>query len=349
MVILKEPVWKSSKDDQQHNAARDGEYGLRLGTYLDDVGTGVDLSFYYANYHSKAPYVRLKGMQNQFAGDYYGLFRATVTDNHGFYNGSALDSLKTSLTTTGGDTLYTAIKDVAYGGTVCSAVFGGPAGASTINALTGSSLTKYTITDQQKALYMSRTFGTSIAGEKALIHNSAACSATADGADTASGGGGTLNDTNFALEVTAAGILAAITPLNNLSYQFIYPEDNKILGASFSTNVGATTVQGEFSYRPDFPLATPASSQINQMSDASGATQMLNWVAYTGLNALGTNTSRDLTGDAVDATGDQLQAILWATQTAYDAALGSGTAYENAVRDFRRSLFRHFKCNSNGR
>ena len=212
-----------------------------------------------------------------------------------------------------------------------------PAGASTINALTGSSLTKYTITDQQKALYMSRTFGTSIAGEKALIHNSAACSATADGADTASGGGGTLNDTNFALEVTAAGILAAITPLNNLSYQFIYPEDNKILGASFSTNVGATTVQGEFSYRPDFPLATPASSQINQMSDASGATQMLNWVAYTGLNALGTNTSRDLTGDAVDATGDQLQAILWATQTAYDAALGSGTAYENAVRDFRRS------------
>ena len=327
------------KDSQQHIYARDGgEYGLRLGTYLDDVGTGVDVSFYYANYHSKAPYVRIKGMQNQFAGDYYGLIRATVTDNFGFYAANpATAALAGSLTATGGDTLYTAIKDVAYGGTVCSAVFGGPAGATTINALTGSSLTKYTITDQQKALYMARTFGTSIDGEKALIHNSAACSATADGADAASGGGGTLNDTNFALEVTAAGILAAITPLNNMTYQFIYPEDNKILGASFSTNVGSTTLQGEFSYRPDFPLATPASSQINQMSDASGATQMLNWVAYTGINALGTNTSRGLTGDATDATGDQLQAILWATQTGYDAALGSGTAYENAVRDFRRS------------
>ena len=82
-----------------------------------------------------------------------------------------------------------------------------------------------------------------------------------------------------------------------MQYQFIYPEDNQIIGASFSTNVGATTVQGEVALRPDFPLATPASSQINQIADASGATQVLNWLAYTGINGLGTNTSRDLTGD----------------------------------------------------
>ena len=38
----------------KHVYAEDGgEYGFRVGTYLDDVGTGVDLSFYYANYHSK--------------------------------------------------------------------------------------------------------------------------------------------------------------------------------------------------------------------------------------------------------------------------------------------------------
>ncbi len=324
--------------DQKHVYADDGgEYGLRFGTYLDDVGTGVDLNFYFANYHSKAPYVRFEGLQNGFAGDYYALFRATVTDNFNFYTPTALAAFENSLETNGGDLLYTAIKDVAYGGTICSAVFAGAAGSTTLNALTGGSLTKYTISDQQKALYMDRTFGTDITGERAKVHNSMVCKLTADGADTASGGGGTANDANFAAELTAATVLAAITPLNNLRYQFIYPEDNQILGASFSTNVGATTVQGEFSYRPDFPLATPASSQINQMSDATGATQMLNWLAYTGLNGLGTNTSRGLATDATDATGDQLQAILWATQTAYDAALSDGNAYENAVRDFKRS------------
>ena len=46
--------------------------------------------------------------------------------------------------------------------------------------------------------------------KKALVHNSAVCSATADGADLASGGGGGLNDTNFALEITGVGVLAAI-------------------------------------------------------------------------------------------------------------------------------------------
>ena len=41
-------------DAQKHVYADDGgEWGIRLGTYLDDVGTGVDFS-YYANYHSKA-------------------------------------------------------------------------------------------------------------------------------------------------------------------------------------------------------------------------------------------------------------------------------------------------------
>ena len=327
-------------DAQKHVYADDGgEWGVRVGTYLDDVGTGVDLSFYYANYHSKAPYVRIKGMKNMFAGDYYALMRATVTDHFGFYDFGGLSALAGSLETNGGDTLYTAIKDVAYGGTICSAVFGGSAGVTTMQALTGdTSITKLTITDQHKALYMDRTFGTSIDGEKTLVHNSAVCNATANGADAASGGGdGTLNDVNFALEITGVGVLAAITPLNNATYQFIYPEDNQIFGASFSTNVGSTTVQGEVSYRPDFPLATPASSQINQIADASGATQMLNWVAYTGLNALGTNTNRGLTGDTTNATEDGVQALLFATKAGTDLALGDANGYTNAVRDFKRS------------
>ena len=81
-----------------------GEYGIRLGTYLDDVGTGVDLNFYYANYHSKQPYVRFTGQGNMFAGDYCALYRAVVSDNFNLYNGTALDGSFRS--TTAGDTLY---------------------------------------------------------------------------------------------------------------------------------------------------------------------------------------------------------------------------------------------------
>ena len=70
-------------------------------------------------------------------------------------------------------------------------------------------------------------------------------------------------------------LAAAVTPLNYARYQFIYPEDNQVFGMSFNTNVGGTTVQGEIAYRPDFPLATSAGDQINQIADASGTTLAL--------------------------------------------------------------------------
>ena len=78
--------------------------------------------------------------------------RATVTDNFNFYAGGPLNALDGALRASGGDTLYTAMKDSAYGGTICSAVIGGAVGASTLNALSGGalSLTKYSISDQQK-------------------------------------------------------------------------------------------------------------------------------------------------------------------------------------------------------
>ena len=70
-------------------------------------------------------------------------------------------------------------------------------------------------------------------------------------------------------------LAAAVTPLNYSRYQFIYPEDLQVFGMSFNTNVGGTTVQGEIAYRPDFPLATAAGDQINQIADASGTTLAL--------------------------------------------------------------------------
>ena len=327
-------------DAQKHVYAEDGgEYGVRISTYLDDVGNGVDLNFYAANYHSKAPYIRIKGMANVLAGDYYGLYTAAVTDSldigdagwNGAFTGNA-----------GGQALIKALEDTGYGSTICSAVVAGAVGAATLGAsgvttAAGVALNKYNITDQQKALYMDRAFGTDLtaSGEKSLVHNSTTCKGTIDAIDAATNG--SANDVNLAALGTGAIVLAAITPINNASYQFIYPEDNKIIGASFSTNAGPTTVQAEVAYRMDFPLATPAGSQVNQMMDANGGTQMLNWLAFTGLNGLGTNTSSGANNAAADATGDALQAALYTQYATVNTVAGSANAYANGLRDFKRS------------
>ena len=47
------------------------------------------------------------------------------------------------------------------------------------------------------------------------------------------------------------------------------------MGVSFNTNVEGTTVQGELTYRPNYPLATLTGDQINSIGDASGATAAL--------------------------------------------------------------------------
>ena len=46
-----------------------GEYGIRLGTYLDDVGTGVDLNFIMLIITVNA--LRKVTGRELFAGDYY--------------------------------------------------------------------------------------------------------------------------------------------------------------------------------------------------------------------------------------------------------------------------------------
>ena len=45
----------------------DGQFGIKFGKYFDDIGTGVDAQFYYANYHSKLPYIRLVGKGGMLA------------------------------------------------------------------------------------------------------------------------------------------------------------------------------------------------------------------------------------------------------------------------------------------
>ena len=107
-------------------------------------------------------------------------------------------------------------------------------------------------------------YKTVIDGE--LVHDPSTC----DAANTI--GGVEYQPIFLSLTPTLA---AAVTPLNYSRYQFIYPEDLQVFGMSFNTNVGGTTVQGEIAYRPDFPLATSAGDQINQIADASGTTLAL--------------------------------------------------------------------------
>ena len=67
--------------EQKYSAAKDdGQWGIRASTYIDNIGSGVDLGFYYANYHSKTPYIQMMGKTGVLAGDIIGAFTAVSTD-----------------------------------------------------------------------------------------------------------------------------------------------------------------------------------------------------------------------------------------------------------------------------
>ena len=131
------------------------------------------------------------------------------------------------------------------------------------------------------------------------------------------------------LNGTGARLFAAVTPINMITYQGIFPEDNQIFAASFSTNIGATTVQGELAYRPDFPLATDASDQINQLNDKNGANDALNFTAIAGADAAAANAAVGSAG-----SGD----VLAATATGVQTALGlPDDTWYTLVANFERS------------
>ena len=345
-------------DDGKYKKARDdGQFGLKLTSYIDSAG-GIDLSFYFANYHSKVPYLRIKGQKGLFAGDLYGLYSAAVFDHldnnysplSAFTTGGAYNQAFTS--NAFGQNLVKSIQEVAYSSSICNAAMGKALAATYSGGATG---TKYTTTAQERAAWANVYMSTDVGG-KSKSHDPSKCSAFAtaanavdptvnplhnanwralgsnEGHDTTGG----AKDTHLALMGTGASILAAITPINYYEYDFIFPEDNTIFGTSFSTVVEGTVVQGEISFRPDFPLATPGGSQVNQLNDASGATQMLNWVAFNGLDAIATTAAY-----TSDATADGLQVTLGSQVLANGGAYSGGAAttesYTQALRDFKRS------------
>ena len=63
-------------DQRYKYASDDGQYGIAARTYIDNIGTGVDLGFYYANYHSKVPYIQMVGKGGVLSGDHVGAYIA---------------------------------------------------------------------------------------------------------------------------------------------------------------------------------------------------------------------------------------------------------------------------------
>ena len=255
--------------EQKYAAAKDdGQWGIRASTYIDNIGTGVDLGFYYANYHSKVPYIQFMGKTGVLAGDIIGAFTAVSTDFLGQdgSNANQIDNSFHSAATEGVGaagalavgSLMVPYVNGAYGAAVC-----GGLGAALANSTVSVG---NTIDDEfSKLVYQNVTYKTVI-DDVGVAHDPSTCNAA-----------NTLSGTEYMpifLSLTPT-LAAAVTPLNYAEYQFIYPEDNQIFGLSFSTNVSGTVVQGEVSYRPDFPLATSTSDQINQIADASGTTLAL--------------------------------------------------------------------------
>ena len=243
-------------DQKFVQAKDDGQWGVRASTYLDDVGTGVDLGFYYANYHSKVPYFRAKGKTGVLGGDIIGAFTHIFADFSGAGGDAASDlDLNRALNTdeTPANGILIPLLNGAFG-SVCSGL-----GATLGNASAGVGAAANS--QDLKNLYANARFKKLVDGSP--VHDPTTCT-TVNGA--------TFQNIFTSLTPTLA---AAVTPLNYARYDFIYPEDIQVFGMSFNTNVDGTTIQGEVSFRPDFPLATGSGDQINQIADASGTTLAL--------------------------------------------------------------------------
>ncbi len=257
----------------------DDQYGFALRKYLPDVGTGVDLGFYFTQYDSKVPYLRYKGQQGIHAGDLFGAFNiagasgatlAAYLANAGNFEGTgavAFDATETA----GKAAMASVMGDLTYGAGACGAYMN----PHLVNALYDdgrgtSSSTLYT--SEEKANALDAFLYTEIGGE--LYFDSSKCATLADP--------GVYN--RAATLAGAAALLgAAITPLNLAEYEFIYPENNRAFGVSMNTNVGSTMVNAELTFRPDFPLHTAPADQGQQLSDASGATMLLTMGVVQGM------------------------------------------------------------------
>ena len=297
-------------------AKDDGQFGLSYRTYLDDIGDGLDLGFYYSNYHSKVPYFQAVGAAGILAGDFIGMYSQAatgyITDVSGGADLSVLTAnvpdILVNNTATARDYAALALLNGAMSSGVCGA-FTALGLATPIFGTTAAD----GITHQaNRAATSTMVYGADLgaAYNNLIAFDASRCDAGGDAAAA----------TTLAFITFGSTILPAITPLNEATYQFVYPEDMEIMGASFNTNVGGTMINGELTMRPNFPLATSSSDQINAIGDASGATAAL---AMFGAESYGTNAAK-ITQIAT------MKGIV-------NAVMGSSSAYDNLLIGTRRS------------
>ena len=281
----------------------DDQYGLALRTYLDDVGSGVELGFYFTQYDSKVPYLRYKGQQGVYAGDLFGAFQlaASGTKLADRLSGAATGfELTGNVTMTDAETagltaITQALGDLTFSSGACGAYMN-PHLANEIYAKGTSS--NFLYTSEEKANALDAHLYTLINGE--LYFDSKKCATQA-----------TVHSRVTTLQGAAALLGAAVTPLNMAEYEFIYPENLQAMGISMNTNIGPTMVNAELTYRPDFPLHTAPADQGQQLSDAAGTTQLLIMGVAQGIYAADTtmalalNSYRTGTGDS-DATREEM-------------------------------------------
>jgi hypothetical protein len=286
----------------------DGEdqYGFALRTYLDDVGTGVDLGFYFTQYDSKVPYLRYKGQRGIYAGDLFGAFQLAAS---GDKLAARLDSTAVGFTTTPSVTMTAAetaavaqvvsgLGNVSFNSGACGAYMN----PHLANAIYGKGkTTNFAYTSEEKANALDAFLYTDINGK--LYFDSSKCVTQAG-----------LRGRVATLQGAGALLGAAVFPLNMAEYEFIYPENNIALGMSMNTNVGSTTVQAELTYRPDFPLHTSPSDQGQQLSDAAGSTMLLTMGVIQGAYGVDNTLSTSLAayragnGDATATREDMITA-----------------------------------------
>lgn len=102
-------------------AKDDGQYGINLSGYLDDVGTGVEWGLYFNNSHSNAPRVRFLTIADGYSTDAYALFAALSSSLVDYTD----DNSDTPATEAVVDQLETYLGGISYGKTICEALITG--------------------------------------------------------------------------------------------------------------------------------------------------------------------------------------------------------------------------------
>jgi len=283
------------------------------------------------------PYIQFNMPGNVFAGDILGAYLLASADFSGSLSGVAGPDTRSgydqpgSYEYAGTQAVHQALSNAALSSGLCSAIM-----KASLRGVTGSVFSS--ANNSMRDNFMIQSWFTDEFANGDRAHDASECHAMiatlANGAgaaaEAAAPGTGTATTaaTKSALIAgligTGARLFAAVTPINMIEYQGIFPEDLTAMGASFSTNVGSTTVQGEVTYRPDFPLATDAGDQIAQLNDKNGAHDALNFVAVAGADAAAAAYGQ--------GAGDGLAAVATAAEAAgvpeFMAYLG---AYERST------------------